>query len=175
MQVSRISLGLSRRILLSFVLATGATAAITTTTATADTIDLLQENMVTALPVAAFEAQSEAQPEAQPAIPLAAPPAAPPASVAGSAVAQVLQFGVALDGTLLEQQRGGSDLGTPVPVSSILSNGVVGDNRATDVVTGSNVIRDGAFTSASGIPVVIQNTGANVLIQNSTIVNLQLH
>jgi hypothetical protein len=36
------------------------------------------------------------------------------------------------------------------------------------------VIDAGSFANMSGIPVVIQNTGANVLIQNSTVVNLQM-
>lgn len=83
------------------------------------------------------------------------------------------QFGEAADQTSLENQRGGSDVPT-TPLSSVLSSGTVGNNRAVDVVTGSNAIREGSFANASGIPIVIQNTGANVLIQNSTIVNLQL-
>ena len=83
------------------------------------------------------------------------------------------QFGVATDPTSLENERGGSEVGA-VPLSGVVSNGSVGNNRAVDVVTGSNTIREGSFANASGIPVVIQNTGANVLIQNSTIVNVQL-
>ena len=155
MQVPRLLPASASRILLSLLLTT--TAATTAVTATADTIDVLHANTTA---------------EMQTAVP-AALPEPEPGPV--SAAVHVNEFGMALDVTLLEQQRGGADLGTPVPVSGILSTGVVSDNRATDVVTGSNVIRDGAFTNASGIPVVIQNTGANVLIQNSTIVNLQLH
>jgi hypothetical protein len=49
----------------------------------------------------------------------------------------------------------------------------VANNSATNVVTGSNVIDAGSFANMSGIPVVIQNSGANVLIQNATIINLQ--
>jgi hypothetical protein len=40
--------------------------------------------------------------------------------------------------------------------------------------TGSNAVTDGAFTNASGLATVIQNSGNNVLIQNATILNLQL-
>jgi hypothetical protein len=47
-------------------------------------------------------------------------------------------------------------------------------NTAVNVVTGSNSIDAGSFANMQGIPVVIQNSGANVLIQNATIVNLQL-
>ena len=45
-------------------------------------------------------------------------------------------------------------------------------NTATDIVTGNNMIQS-SFAGAAGIPVVIQNSGANVLIQNATVVNLQ--
>ena len=103
-----------------------------------------------------------------------APDSALPASTATEPV-QIVGLGTVTDATLLDDQRGGSDLGSSPPLSGILTTGVVGDNRAVDVVTGSNAVRDGAFANASGIPVVIQNTGANVLIQNSTIVNVQLH
>ena len=153
MQIPRMSPGLTGWFFVSLWLTT--TTAITAAPAAADTIDVLQADTTVALSTAA--------------------PAALPESSPVSIVIRFSQLGMALEASMLEQQRGGSDLGTPVPVSTILSSGVVNDNRATDVVTGSNVIRDGAFTNASGIPVVIQNTGANVLIQNSTIVNLQLH
>jgi hypothetical protein len=52
--------------------------------------------------------------------------------------------------------------------------GVVSDNQATNVVTGMNVISDGAFAGSAGLSTVIQNSGNNVLIQNATIVNVQL-
>ena len=51
---------------------------------------------------------------------------------------------------------------------------VVSGNSATHVNTGSNTISDGSFANMSGLPVVIQNTGANVLIQNATVINLQV-
>lgn len=83
------------------------------------------------------------------------------------------QFGDAADQTSLENERGGSK-SVETPLSSIVSGGAVSNNRAVDVVTGSNAIREGSFANVNGLPVVIQNTGANVLIQNSTIVNVQL-
>jgi hypothetical protein len=52
--------------------------------------------------------------------------------------------------------------------------GVVADNSASHLTTGSNTISEGAFAGASGLPMVIQNSGNNVLIQNSTIVNVQI-
>lgn len=52
-------------------------------------------------------------------------------------------------------------------------DGVVTGNSASNVATGSNSIDTGSFANMMGLPVVIQNSGANVLIQNSTIVNVQ--
>ena len=52
--------------------------------------------------------------------------------------------------------------------------GVVADNQASNLTTGMNAISEGAFSGSSGISTVIQNSGNNVLIQNSTIVNVQL-
>jgi hypothetical protein len=69
----------------------------------------------------------------------------------------------------LAELRGGTD----TPWSDMKLSGTVGNNAASNVVTGSNVITDGAFSNASGLPMVIQNSGANVLIQNATIVNVQ--
>ncbi|TWI62603.1 hypothetical protein IP91_04124 [Pseudoduganella lurida] len=69
----------------------------------------------------------------------------------------------------LAELRGGTD----TPWSDMKLNGTVGGNAATNVVTGANIITDGAFSNASGLPMVIQNSGANVLIQNATIVNVQ--
>ena len=40
-------------------------------------------------------------------------------------------------------------------------------------MTGSNAINEGSFANASGLSTVVQNTGANVLIQNATILNIQ--
>ena len=52
--------------------------------------------------------------------------------------------------------------------------GVVSNNVASNLSTGMNVISEGAFSGSSGLPLIVQNSGNNVLIQNSTIVNVQL-
>ena len=71
----------------------------------------------------------------------------------------------------LEDQRGGAQ-----GVSSEMKlSGTTAGNLASDVVTGTNTISAGAFASMSGLPVVIQNSGANVLIQNAVILNLQMN
>jgi hypothetical protein len=77
-------------------------------------------------------------------------------------------------GVLSEQQLEGLRGGTETPWSDMKLNGTVSNNNATNVVTGANLITDGAFANANGLPMVIQNSGANVLIQNATIVNIQI-
>jgi len=51
-------------------------------------------------------------------------------------------------------------------------DGTLEGNTAMNSVTGDNVISNGAFADASGLSTAIQNSGNNVLIQNSTIVNV---
>ena len=79
-----------------------------------------------------------------------------------------LDFGPAADLGKLEQSRGGAETKNDVKL-----DGVVTGNSAINVSTGGNVIDSGAFSNMSGIPVVIQNSGANVLIQSSTVINVQ--
>jgi hypothetical protein len=69
----------------------------------------------------------------------------------------------------LAQQRGGTDTSNDMRL-----DGSVAANTAVNVVTGTNSIDAGSFANMAGIPVVILNSGANVLIQNATIINLQL-
>lgn len=75
----------------------------------------------------------------------------------------------AVDLGTLEHERGREDT---VRQDTRL-NGDVANNSAINVQTGSNSIDTGSFANMSGIPVVIQNSGANVLIQNATVINLQ--
>ncbi|MCC6070013.1 hypothetical protein ACFSQU_03665 [Massilia sp. GCM10020059] len=79
-------------------------------------------------------------------------------------------FGAPAEAGRLDETRGG-DGGT---ASDTRLSGTVTNNSATNVATGSNIIQSGSFANASGVPIVIQNTGANVLIQNATVINLQL-
>lgn len=76
----------------------------------------------------------------------------------------------AVDASALSSNRGGTD----IQLSKIKSDGLVQDNHASNLTTGVNIISDGALAGASGIPTVIQNSGNNVLIQNSTIVNVKM-
>lgn len=66
---------------------------------------------------------------------------------------------------------GGVDVTTlnTMNVKATLTN-----NTAINNVTGANVIDTSAFTGANGMFSVIQNTGNNVVIQDSTIVNVTI-
>lgn len=74
-----------------------------------------------------------------------------------------------IDTGRLATSRGGTDA-----LNDMRLKGVVADNQASNLSTGNNAITDGAFSGASGMPMVIQNSGNNVLIQNATIVNVQV-
>ncbi|RJG22245.1 hypothetical protein [Massilia cavernae] len=79
-------------------------------------------------------------------------------------------FGAPAPALLLDDARGG-DGGI---ASDTRLSGTASGNAATNVATGANIIQSGSFVNASGVPIVIQNSGANVLIQNATVINLQL-
>ena len=70
----------------------------------------------------------------------------------------------------LANQRGGAD----THLNQNTATGTVAGNVASQLNTGSNTISESAFSNTNGIPIVIQNSGNNVLIQNSTILNLSL-
>jgi hypothetical protein len=76
-------------------------------------------------------------------------------------------FGLALDASQLNEHRGGD-----IQVGKNTLTGAVSDDVAYKVVTGSNSINDGSFSNTNGLSTVIQNTGANVLIQNATVLNV---
>ncbi len=65
--------------------------------------------------------------------------------------------------------------GTSVVNNDMQLAGTTAGNSAINVATGNNAITAGAFSNMSGLPVVIQNSGANVLIQNAVILNLQMN
>ena len=104
--------------------------------------------------------------------------AAPESGKAGPGVAPeagakvVSGWGVAARQARLEGLRGGDD--TVSVNNTARLSGVVSGNSATNVSTGANSIDAGSFANAAGLPMVIQNSGANVLIQNATVINLQL-
>ncbi|WP_206604740.1 hypothetical protein [Kineobactrum sediminis] len=48
------------------------------------------------------------------------------------------------------------------------------DNTAINTFSGDNIIDGNSFSGASGIVSIIQNTGNNVIIQDSTVVNVSI-
>ncbi|MET4567909.1 hypothetical protein [Rhodanobacter soli] len=90
----------------------------------------------------------------------AAAPSAQPAWLDG--------WGRSADSRTLAMSSGGNEVS-----ETIILNGTVANNTVDHVVTGSNAIGNGAFNGAAGVPMVIQNTGNGVLIQNATILNVQ--
>lgn len=95
---------------------------------------------------------------------VAAPPGAAPAPPAVEPA-----FGPALPTQTLSALRGG-DSQVTVEVDN---QGTVQGNTASQVVAGDNRVEGGAFANAAGLTTVIQNSGANVLIQNGTSVNVR--
>ncbi len=84
-------------------------------------------------------------------------------------VPPVADLGTPLESAEFSDLRGGFDL----VKNDMKLNGTVSNNSAVDVITGSNYIANGSFSNSSGFPMVVQNSGSNVLIQNATIINLQ--
>ena len=76
-----------------------------------------------------------------------------------------------IDEIALSGERGGA---SDTHLSEIRAIGTVREVSASDLVTGHNIVSDGALAGASGIPMFIQNTGNGVLIQNAVIVNVQV-
>jgi hypothetical protein len=77
-------------------------------------------------------------------------------------------FGTAVPDDVMAAQRGKA-------VLTIMDlDGTVQDNAAINNVTGHNIIRSGSFMNSSGVTTTIQNSGNNVLIQNATILQLDV-
>ena len=76
-----------------------------------------------------------------------------------------------VDPDKLSGYRGGTDMVR----NDMTLNGTTADNSARNVNTGDNTISAGSFANMNGLPVVIQNSGANVLIQNAVILHLQMN
>jgi hypothetical protein len=109
------------------------------------------------------------------ALALSAPPLLAQASAQGPATAgpsvQGAGFERPVAAAALDAYRGGTQL----VFNDLQLAGTSAGNSASQVQTGANSISAGAFANMSGLPVVIQNSGANVLIQNAVIVHVQMN
>lgn len=112
--------------------------------------------------------------------PTSAPSSAPdrtaalgaPRAVTPPAAGKAAGSSKAADDAELDAARGGA--GASATLIDTRLAGQVSGNSANNVQTGWNVIDGGAFSNMTGIPIVVQNSGANVLIQNATVIQLQL-
>lgn len=91
-------------------------------------------------------------------------------NVAPSARSEAGAWGEAVTAERLGRTSGKDDT---VHTEAVLG-GTVGNNTAVNTVSGSNIIDSGSFANAQGLPMVIQNSGSNVLIQSATVINLRL-
>ena len=73
----------------------------------------------------------------------------------------------------LEKERGreGFDITT---LNNTSIQAALYGNTANNNVTGANIINSGAFTNAGGMFSIVQNSGNNVIIQDSTTVNVTI-
>jgi hypothetical protein len=90
-----------------------------------------------------------------------------------SAAASDLQaeLGPPLEVQVLDRHRAGE---TKQTFNLMDVKAVLEDNRAINTMNGSNIITGDAFANASGLPVAVQNSGNNVIIQNAFILNLNV-
>lgn len=99
-----------------------------------------------------------------------APVHAEEAETLTSATAPLFQGRKVIDMETLAEQRGGADM----HLSEIRAVGSVEDVKAYDLTTGQNVISEGSFAGTAGMPLVVQNSGNGVLIQNAVILNVEV-
>ncbi len=127
---------------------------------------LIKTAMLGGLASASVAALAE---EKNPPAPVAATPAPAPSQQASAADPG---WGAPLKPSQLAGASGRAD--TTTAISDARLKATVTNNTATNVSSGNNTIDSGSFANMSGLPMVIQNSGANVLIQNATVINLQL-
>lgn len=85
----------------------------------------------------------------------------------------LLVDGEALSDEELGSQRAREDVGVQhITINDQDQGGDVTDNVAMGNTNGDNVINGESFTNSSGFFSTVQNTGNNVLIQSSTIINV---
>jgi hypothetical protein len=73
----------------------------------------------------------------------------------------------------LEAHSGGQATGFQVINDSVF-NADISNNALDSGSTGDNAVNDSAFTNLSGLALIIQNSGNNVIIQNTTIIAITM-
>ncbi|MGB6241661.1 MAG: hypothetical protein WBF69_04175 [Castellaniella sp.] len=98
---------------------------------------------------------------------------APMLALAGSDLSETPQastLGAPVSDSALSQYRGARD----ITFNMQDTQGQLYNNQASNTYSGSNQVSDQALSGMNGFSTVIQNSGNNVLIQNSTIVNVKM-
>jgi hypothetical protein len=80
-------------------------------------------------------------------------------------------LGRTLDEDGLAAQRGGQD---DAYANINDARARVAEVSVTNASTGNNIVSEGSITNNSGLTTTVQNSGNGVVIQNTTILNLQL-
>lgn len=99
--------------------------------------------------------------------------AAPMLALAGPSEVEVSKApfpGAPVSESALSQYRGARD----ITFNMQDTEGQLYNNQAANTVSGGNQVSGQAFSGMNGFSTVIQNSGNNVLIQNSTIVNVKM-
>lgn len=89
----------------------------------------------------------------------------------------ISELGTAIPGSDLSLQAGRENIninGFSALLSNSEQNGNLGGNILTSQLTGANSVDTGAFSNMNGIATIIQNSGNQVLIQSSTVLNLMM-
>jgi hypothetical protein len=73
----------------------------------------------------------------------------------------------------LEAHSGGQATGFQVINDSVF-NADISNNALDSGSTGDNAVNDSAFTNLSGLALIIQNSGNNVIIQNTTVIAITM-
>ncbi|SIS68936.1 hypothetical protein [Neptunomonas antarctica] len=74
----------------------------------------------------------------------------------------------------LEQVRGRGGIIDMTTIVNANADATLENNTAVNNINGFNIIDKGSFTEASGVFSIIQNTGNNVIIQDSTIITVTI-
>lgn len=96
--------------------------------------------------------------------------------LAGTVVAEEWMALPTMSADQLESTSGRQGVPLQLQLNENHQNGVVtGNTLSGSSTTGDNLISDQAFGNMSGIATVIQNTGNQVVIQDSTQVNIHIN
>jgi hypothetical protein len=98
--------------------------------------------------------------------------AVPAAGQAGEAQEGLEELGAPVAAQALDRYRGREDSRLEINIqetSATMEDTVAAHNRS-----GHNLIGGGSFKDSVGFPMVMQNTGNNVIMQNAVILNIDL-